>query len=170
MILLATSGMTRMTANATKLTTAIDDNDTTLVFDHSVFTDGQGITIGGEPITLGTTADGGTTFTGCTRGGSPTAHADGQEAWLTAGVDLVDHEFDGIENFNAFSAYADIDWVVGITEDGTLIERIGLNFPNLAFFRPFHRYVPANLKTFGLVAWLRADNAAECEICGGIQA
>jgi len=170
MVYLASTEKMKLTANATLLTTAVDADDTTLVFDNKVFSNGNSITIGGETITLGTTADGGTTFTGCTRGGSPETHAAGQEAFLAAGTELVTLTFDGIKYLNAFSASANAEITIGIKEDATIKERVRLSSYNLSWFRPFHREVPANEKIWSLVAWLRYDVKTECEASGALQA
>lgn len=170
MVYLANTEKMKLAANATLLTTAIDAAGTTLVFDNKVFSNGNSITIGGETITLGTTADGGTTFTGCARGGSPETHAAGQEVFLAAGTELVTHTFDGLETFNAMAASADAEITIGIKEDTTIKERVRLSTYNLSWFRPFRQETPVDDKTWALVVWLRYDIKTECEVSGAFQA
>ncbi len=161
-------------ANATTLTTGINDSITTLVFTDQVWTTGTPtITIGAENITLGATADGGTTWTGCTRGANATsnvAHVAGQEALVLGGEELLSSgSFNGTTFFSAIRVSANVQFTAGIDEDGTLKYKPRSSASQMELILPMARYQPANGKVFKVLVWLRYNEATEADFSAEMQ-
>lgn len=161
-------------ANATRLTTAITDSGTELVFDNQVWTSGTPtVQIGAEDITLGATADGGTTWTSCTREANSTtgvAHAAGQEVRVSGGTELLTSgAFDGSTYFSCIRISADAAFTVAVDEDGTVKYEPRSAFGQQELILPMARYQPAVSKEFTILVWLRYDEATEATFSAEMQ-
>ena len=154
-----------ISANATILNGAINDSVTTIVFTHAVFSNGQDITIGEETITLGTSSDGGYTFTGCTRGVPASSHADGQPALADTGVEVLSVTGDNSKVLKGIRFESlDVENRLAIDVGGTKKLRGRTSPYGMSWFYPCPNYTIPNGTAIKIYGWLYRGDAEECTV------
>jgi len=159
-------------ANMTLLDGDITDVATQIKVIHPIFIETNTVRIGAEEITLGPTADGGYTFTGCTRhanGTSAAAHKSGQEVGIKGGASVVSFAFGGTEYYSMMRVSGNVAFTAGVIKDGVVQYKPKSIPADLEKVFPSVRYQVGAGITFGVSVWLRADEAEEAAFSGIIQ-
>ncbi len=158
-------------ANASVLASTLAQGATTVTVVHGVFIPGQGVRVGEEQITLGSSSDN-LTFSGCTRGAGGTtdsAHDSGQEVLAASGAELLSHTFDGSTYLSALRLSANVQFTCGIEQDGVLKYMPRSSNSQMELILPTVRYQPAGSTTLRILAWLRADEAGQADFSAEMQ-
>lgn len=153
-------------ANASTLNGTISAVATTVVvISAGIFVEGNTVTIDQEDITLGPTADGGLTFTACTRQANSTTgaiHNSGANVRLAAGTQLLTHTFDGSEDLIGIHVGGQAIGMFGIEYDGVILRLPQTTAFKLDAFCPMRSVTPANTKVLRVLVWLWPTEAAKC--------
>lgn len=142
----------RVTANATNLSQALDDNSTSVyVDDYSIFSIADTLTIGEESDIVVGTASG--SPISVVRGASPTAHEDGAAIFKTTGTEVLTHTFTGSEYFSCIRMGAHEEVMFSVNKNGTDIYKSITTPYRVEIVIPFIRYTPTANDVWKVYVW-----------------